>query len=1038
MLPGPWAPLARAEADAPTMLVGVAKVDVTPDYPVRLNGFGYRHRESEGVAQRIYVKALAFGADAATGGILVTVDNLGVPDAITQAVAKKLQQQLALDPARFVVTFTHTHTAPMLRGAAETIYGEVIPPAEQAHIDRYTAQMQGWLEQAALEAWKARAPARVAWNVGRVAFAVNRRRQGGPVDHDLPVLVVKDLDDRVRAIYTTYACHCVTLGHNQISGDWAGYAAAAVEAALPGAVALVSIGCGADSNPNTGVTQGDLSAAALQGKSISDEIARLLALPLRSVNGVIAAQCERVELPLVELPPRSHWEERARAPEAHVAHHARMQLARLDRGEALRTAISYPVQSWTFGDELALVFLAGEVVVDYALRLKRELDADRLWVHGYSNDFPFYIPSERVLSEGGYEGGDALLYFDMPARLAPGLEEKIVAAVHRQLAPQFAAPHAARRTGGTLPLSPERALATLRTKPGLAVELVAAEPLVVDPVAIDFGPDGRLWVAEMHDYPTGLDGNGKPGGRIRVLDDTDRDGRYDRGTIFLDDLPFPTGVTVWRDGLLVCAAPDVLFARDTDGDGRADDVQKILGGFATHNFQARVNSLQPGLDNWMYASTGLFGGQIESFAGAQADLTSRDFRFRPDTGALEPVTGQTQQSRVRDDWDNWFGCDNGTLIRHYPVVDRYLRRNPQVAPAEVAVFVPADPEPNRLFPIASHLVTFQLSGPPGYVTAACGLGIYRDSLLGDDFSGNAFICEPVSQVVHRLVLVPRGTSFAGHRAVDEQQSEFLASTDNWFRPVQARTGPDGALWVVDMYRYLIEHPMWIPPDVVATIDVRAGDDRGRIYRVRRLDQPLRPTERLDQLDDQQLARALDTLNGTRRDLIQQLLVWRQARAAVPELERLAREAAWPQVRAQALATLEGLQALTPELAAGGLADPHAGVRRQAIRLSEALADKSPTLVHKVCALVSDDDPQVRLQLAYTLGELRGKEAAAALLALARSTAGEPQLQGALLSSVSLHNAHHLLERLLADEQPEPPARLLETLVGLPEIAGDAA
>ena len=1033
------ASLASATPEPPTMLVGVAKIDATPDYPVRLNGFGYRQSESEGVAQRLYVKALAFGADAKSGAILVTVDNLGVPDAITQAVAKNLEQQLGLDPARFVVTFTHTHTAPMLRGASETIFGHVIPPEHRAHVDRYTEQMQGWIEEAATQAWRAREPARVAWNVGRVTFAINRRTQGGPVDHDLPVLVVKDLNGTTRAVYTTYACHCVTLGHNQISGDWAGSAAADIEKAHPGSVALVSIGCGADSNPSSGVTQGDLQAAGLQGRMIRDEVERLLTLPMRPVAGPISAKYERLELPLVELPPRSHWEARAKAPEAHVAHHARMQLARLDRGQALRTAVSYPVQSWSFGNELAMVFLAGEVVVDYSLRLKREFDANHLWLHAYSNDFPFYIPSERILKEGGYEGGDSLLYFDMPARFAPGLEEKIIDAVHRQLGAKFKSAHDANRTGGTWPLSPERSLAEFRTKPGLKIELVAAEPLVVDPVAIDFGPDGRLWVAEMHDYPTGIDEQGKPGGRIRVLEDSDGDGRLDRGTIFLEDVPFPTGVSVWRDGVLVCAAPDVLFARDTDGDGTADRIEKILTGFATHNFQARVNSLQFGLDNWMYASTGLFGGEIKSFTGNSADLTSRDFRFQPDSGQLEPVTGQTQQSRVRDDWDNWFGCDNGTLIRHYPVVDRYVRRNPLVAPAEVAAYVPDYPESNRLYPIASQLVTFQLSGPPGFVTAACGLGIYRDDLLGDEFYGNAFVCDPVSQVVHRLLLSPRGTSFSGVRAADEQQSEFLASTDNWFRPVQVRTGPDGALWVVDMYRYLIEHPMWIPPEVLATIDIRAGDTRGRIYRVSPRDRDLRVTPRLDRLESTALAQALESPNGTLRDLVQQMLVWRKAGEAAPELARQVRESKLPQVRAQALATLAGLSALEADLVTHALDDPHPGVRRQAIRLSEGLCQSSAELVSRVLKLVDDADPQVRLQLAYTLGEMPGNAAAGALLELAALTSDDPQLQAAVLSSVSSRNAKPLLQKLLATaDKSAPPARMLEVLLGLPEVSSNAA
>jgi putative membrane-bound dehydrogenase-like protein len=189
-------------------------------------------------------------------------------------------------------------------------------------------------------------------------------------------------------------------------------------------------------------------------------------------------------------------------------------------------------------------------------------------------------------------------------------------------------------------LAPSEALLAFRLKPGMKVELVASEPLIESPVAIDFGADGKLWVCEMYDYPTGIDGRWTPGGLIKVLEDRDGDGRYDHATRFLEGFPFPTGVMAWRKGALICAAPEILYAEDTDGDGKADQRVVLFRGFATENYQARVNGLAYGLDNWVYGANGLIGGSIRGTAtGRAVNIGGRDFRIRPDTGAMEPASG---------------------------------------------------------------------------------------------------------------------------------------------------------------------------------------------------------------------------------------------------------------------------------------------------------------------------------------------------------------------------------------------------------------
>ncbi len=1013
----PWGEKVRAEA----MRVGVARIDITPEYSVRLNGFGFRRTPSEGVTQRIWAKALVIADPERGPAVLITADNLGVPADIVDAVAAQLAPAIGLRRDRLTITATHTHTAPMLHGIAPTIFGVEIPDEDQAAIDRYTLEFTDKLVAVALAAARDLQPARIEWGLGRVGFARNRRTPGGPVDHDLPVLVVRSLQGQPRAVWFSYACHCVTLSNNLISGDWAGFAQSEIELDFPGAIGLASIGCGADANPESGVTGEKADVARSQGREIADEIKRLLAAPLTEITERPEMQRAAIDLVFDSPRTRAEWEARSQQQDA-VGHHARVNLARLDRGEALPTKIPYAIQTWRFGDQLALVFLPGEVVVDYALRLKSEFDRTRFGVVAYANDAPCYIPSERVLREGGYEGGDAMIYYDKPQRFASGLEQKIDDAVHAQLAPTFAA---RRGTEGTHSLSPEESQQCFRTKPDFSVELVAAEPLVMSPVAIDWDARGRLWVCEMFDYPTGVDERWKPGGRIRILTDTDGDGRFDHATLFLEGLPFPTGVMAWHQGALICAAPDILYAEDTDGDGRADKVEKLFTGFVTDNFQARVNGLSLGLDNWIHGANGLLGGVIHGGAiQTPIELGNRDFRMRPDTGAFEPTAGLTQQGRVRDDWNNWFGCDNGRALFHFPLPDHYVRRNPRVAAPDATVNVPGYPDANRVFPISQLHERYNDPETAGRLTSACGLGIYRDDWLGPEFRGNAFTCEPVHNLVHREVLATDGVTFTSRRADDEAAAEFLASTDGWFRPVQARTGPDGALYVVDMARFLIEHPRWIPEARLAQIDVRAGAEHGRIWRVVRRDAPLRAIRDLTKMTPADLAGALESPNGNERDRVHLELLARSDAAAAEPLTALAQKSDRPEVRVQALSALDGMKALTPSSVLAALSDPSPQVRMAAIRLSEKFA-ANETICARLATLVHDQTRGVRYQLALSLGEFDGPAADAVLSALAESSdASEAYFRAAVRSSAVRHP--QAMEKLgAAEESPLLLAPLLE-------------
>jgi len=1008
-------------AAADLTLVGMARVDISPEQPVPLMGYAARAKvpATLDIAQRLHARALAIGEGEAAA-VLLTIDNCILPRAVTEELRRRLREKANVPAERVTLSVTHTHSAPWLTGAAPNIFGRDTTPAEQSAIDTYTQSLIAKLEEVALAALADRKPAAVSWGKGSVGFARNRRTPDGPVDHDLPLLRVSSPEGMLRAVLVSYACHCTTLdgSFNAVHGDWAGVAAEAIEREHPGATALVSIGCGADANPHP---RGKLELAVQHGEELAREARRLLGADLKPITGAPECRVKTVELPFQKHFSREEWERRAAA-EGVVGYHARKWISRLERGETLPAGLPYPVQTWRFGDQLAMVFLPGEVVVDYSLRLKRELDSQRLWLNAYCNEVPCYIPSRRILSEGGYEAESSLWYYDRPQRLAPEAEDLIVQTVRELLPPTFAAPEAAKTPP---PQSPAEARKTFRLREGFKVELVASEPLIESPVAIDFGADGRLWVCEMRDYPNGMDGNGQPGGRIKVLSDTDSDGQFDSAEVWADDLPFPTGLMAWRDGVLVCAAPDVWLitpasdqaserAAETKGapprqQRRATRRETLLTGFVTENFQARVNGLRWGLDGWVHGSGGLFGGKITVLkTGQTIDCTNRDFRFRPDTGEFEPLAGVSQQGHVRDDFDQWFGNDSTTLLWHFPMPDRYRRRNPHVTTPPARVFRSRDADPGRVFPASATLARFNHPESANRITSGCGPEIYRDDLFGSEFDGNAFGCESVHNLVRRAVLAPDGVSFAHRRAEGEESSEFIASTDHWFRPVETRTGPDGALWIVDMYRFVIEHPRWIPAEQLKELDVRAGADRGRLWRVLPKGAQARRSRNLTEFSARDLAEVIGSPNGPTRDLAHRLLLDVPAEEfagqAAPALRALASHGSAAAGRAQALAVLRQCNQLDQPLLAAALADPDARVRRFATTLSEP-HERAPFVQSKaeppvaLLRCLNDPDAAVRFQLALSLGAFAHDKFGSALAELALKDGGSEWHRAAILSSL---------------------------------------
>lgn len=618
--------------------------------------------------------------------------------------------------------------------------------------------------------------------------------------------------------------------------------------------------------------------------------------------------------------------------------------------------------------------------------------------------------------------------------------------------------------------SPDAALKSMRVRPGFTVELVAAEPLVADPVAFDWGPDGKLWVVEMADYPNGIDGKGKPGGRVRFLEDANGDGKYDKSTVFLEGLGFPNGIMAWGRGVIVTCAPDLFYAEDTDGDGKADKHEVLFTGFVEGNQQHRFNSPAWGLDNWVYLANGDSGGEIRSTkTGKSANISGRDVRVRidprrvgagahvgrtsspsyfADDGAVDPQAGQTQFGRAQNDWGDWFGCSNPIPIWQYVLDDHYLRRNPHVLAPSPRRDLGRNMMIARVFPQSRTLARFNDLHTANRFTSCCGLTIYRDELFGEAGRGAWFVCEPVHNLVHCGVMRAEGCGFTSQRPAGEEEREFLASTDNWFRPVMARTGPDGALWIADMYRAVIEHPEWIPDDWEKRLDLRAGHDKGRIYRIYPVDKKPRAIPRLDKLDTAGLVAALDSPSGWQRDMAQRMLIARNDVQSMSMLERIASDSRRAEARVHALCTLDGMGKLSADVVAARLGDEHPGVRRTAVRLSEGhvagsrhLADAlvkladAPVKPEPADAIVSDKT--VARQLGYSLGAWNDPRAAQALGRLLVRYSTDEYITAAAMSSINAANVDLVVATVLGGvEGKSPTDDLVGRLLVLSATLGD--
>lgn len=549
-------------------------------------------------------------------------------------------------------------------------------------------------------------------------------------------------------------------------------------------------------------------------------------------------------------------------------------------------------------------------------------------------------------------------------------------------------------------LTPEESLATLKVAPGYRVELVAADPLIHDPVAMTFGPDGRIWVAEMRGYMLDADGTGEDAkiGTIAVLADTDGDGRMDQRTVFAEGLVMPRALSLVDGGLLVAEPPHLWYLRDTDGDGKADSKTEIASDYGqAGNPEHTANGLLRALDNWIYSA-------------------KHDVRFRylgDGKFARENTVARGQWGIAQDNYGRLHHNTNSDPLQADVVPAEFLLRNPNLAQPEGIRerVVPADLRiwPGRVTPGVNR--GYQILNEEGKIdamTAASGPLIYRGALFPAGFRDNAFVPEPSANLVKRIAIEDRADGTRLGRNVYDG-AEFLVSSDERFRPVNVYEGPDGGIYIVDIYRGILQHRIFLTTFLRRQIEERGldkGVGLGRIYRI--VPEGARPSREAFDLSKESSARLVARLSapgGWWRDTAQRLLVERRDPAATPALRALARNPdADPLGRLHALWTLEGTGHVDRETVLAALDATDAHVRADAVRLAE------PFLVHagdtvladRVIALATDDSahPRVALHAALVLGSSTGPASLETLANLARLHGEKPYLAGALVSGLA--------------------------------------
>ncbi len=558
----------------------------------------------------------------------------------------------------------------------------------------------------------------------------------------------------------------------------------------------------------------------------------------------------------------------------------------------------------------------------------------------------------------------------------------------------------------------KKAMQSFRLEPGLRIELIAAEPLVVDPVALAFDENKKMYVVEDRGYPDPAEG-GLPTtlGRIALLEDKDGDGKYDHRSEFATGLTYPNGLLVWKGGIFVTCAPDIWYLKDTDGDGVADIKKVVLTGFsANRTAQIRVSHPTLGLDGMVYVTSGLNSGEIKSPLHperAAVSFSASDGRFNPETFEFETTGGRSQYGLTFDPFGRRFGCSNRHPVQQIVLEPWQLRRNPHLLFTETTENVSKVEAEATVFPISGAITSAdfipKLIGlsHTGTFTSASGVMIFNGTGLTPAHKGNVFICESAQNLVQRQVITPDGVSFKS--ALPYKGKEFLSSTDEWFRPVFLQHGPEGALYVADMHRKVIDHPSYVPEEARGGLDFESGKTDGRIYRIVRADfsDKTSPSSKMSFSSSvKQTVAALESGEEWERQTAHRLLLERGDQAAAPLLKSVATLSKHPESRVRALWLLNSFHQLDEATVKTALTDKEAGVREQAVLLAGNLLKDHPALISKVVATATDPAARVRFNCALVLGSFEGPLVVSALAKVAAKDGADRWARAAVLSGIS--------------------------------------